>query len=76
MKKLNKEDFNIEFLSELELETTTAGDDGDAEAQAYSQYCGTSPSSKCVSITVSLVSVTSTTKCSNATNTYTELSCC
>lgn len=74
MKKLNKEDFNIEFLSELELETTTAGDDGDAEAQAYSQKCA--PSARCVSITVSLVSFTSTTKCSNATNTYTELSCC
>lgn len=71
MKKLNKEDFNIEFLSENELEMTIAGEDGDVDAQAYSQNCYVS-----VSVTVSLVSVTSTTKCSNATNTYTELSCC
>ena len=59
---ISEEDFSMHIIDE-DVFSTASGGDG-----IEPQNIG--------SVTVSIWSVTSTTNCSNATNTYTELSCC
>lgn len=69
MDKIKLEDFSMDIIEDDQLEEFNGG----AKAWTAGVSCLTG---NIISITVATVSVTSTTKCSNPSNSYTEVSCC